>query len=39
VRRHLDAAVLVAVDDDRIVGRLSLARDPHLASAHVADPG
>jgi putative acetyltransferase len=39
VRRHLDAAVLVAVDDDRIVGRLSLARDPHPASAHVADLG
>ena len=39
VRRHADAAVLVAVDGDRIVGRLSLARDPHPASAHVADLG
>ena len=39
VRRHADAAVLVALDDDRIVGRLSLARDPHPASAHVADLG
>jgi putative acetyltransferase len=41
VRRHSDAAVFVAVDDeqDTIVGRLSLARDPHPASAHVADLG
>ena len=39
VRRHADAAVLVAVDGDRIVGRLSLARDPHPASSHVADLG
>jgi len=39
VRRHADAAVLVALDSDRIVGRLSLARDPHPASAHVADLG
>jgi putative acetyltransferase len=39
VRRHPDAAVLVAVDHDRVVGRLSLARDPHPASAHVADLG
>lgn len=39
VRRHADAAVLVATEDDRIVGRLSLARDPHPASAHVADLG
>jgi RimJ/RimL family protein N-acetyltransferase len=39
VRRHADAAVLVALDDDRIVGRLSLARDPHPASTHVADLG
>jgi RimJ/RimL family protein N-acetyltransferase len=39
VRRHNDAAVLVAADDDQIVGRLSLARDPHPASAHVADLG
>lgn len=39
VRRHADAAVLVAVDAGQIVGRLSLARDPHPASAHVADLG
>ena len=39
VRRHADAAVLVALDGDRIIGRLSLARDPHPASAHVADLG
>ena len=39
VRRHADAAVFVAVDRHRIVGRLSLARDPHPASAHVADLG
>jgi len=41
VRRHSDAAVFVAVDDDvgRVVGRLSVARDPHPASAHVADLG
>jgi len=39
VRRHADAAVFVAVDDDRIVGRLSLARDLHPASTHVADLG
>jgi putative acetyltransferase len=39
VRRHADAAVLVATDGDRIVGRLSLSRDPHPASRHVADLG
>lgn len=41
VRRHTDAAVFVAVDDeeDTVVGRLSLARDPHPASSHVADLG
>jgi putative acetyltransferase len=39
VRRHADAAVLVAVNGDRIVGRLSLSRDPHPASRHVADLG
>ena len=41
VRRHWDAAVFVAVDDEQetVVGRLSLARDPHPASAHVADLG
>jgi RimJ/RimL family protein N-acetyltransferase len=39
VRRHPDAAVYVVLDGDRIVGRLSLARDPHPASHHVADLG
>ena len=39
VRRHADAAVFVAVDGDRVVARLSLARDPHPASSHVADLG
>jgi RimJ/RimL family protein N-acetyltransferase len=39
VGRHADAAVLVAVDADRIIGRLSLARDPHPSSSHVADLG
>jgi RimJ/RimL family protein N-acetyltransferase len=39
VRRHPDAAVFVAVDGQEIVGRLSVARDPHPASTHVADLG
>ena len=39
VRRHPDAAVYVAEDGDAVVGRLSLARDVHPASAHVADLG
>ena len=39
VRRHADAAVFVAVDGGQVVGRLSVARDPHPASAHVADLG
>src|SRR5215468_659716 len=39
IQRHPDAAVLVAEQDGRIVGRLSLARDPHPASRHVADLG
>ncbi len=38
-RRHPDAAVYVAADGDRVVGRLSLARDLHPASVHVADLG
>lgn len=37
--RHPDAAVFVAQDEDRVVARLSLARDPHPASRHVADLG
>ena len=40
VRRSDDAAVFVAeADGGELVGRLSLARDPHPASAHVADLG
>ena len=39
VRRHPDAAVYVADDGGRIVGRLSLARDTHPSSRHVADLG
>ena len=39
VRRHPDAAVIVAELDGEIVGRLSLARDVHPASGHVADLG
>jgi RimJ/RimL family protein N-acetyltransferase len=39
VRRHPDAAVFVAEADGEVVGRLSVARDPHPASRHVADLG
>lgn len=39
LKRHPDAAVYVAEDDGAIVGRLSVARDPHQASRHVADLG
>jgi RimJ/RimL family protein N-acetyltransferase len=39
LRRHLDGAVLVAEIDGELVGRLSIARDPHPASPHVADLG
>jgi RimJ/RimL family protein N-acetyltransferase len=39
IRRSPDAAVFVAESPDRIVGRLSIARDPHPASRHVADLG
>jgi len=41
VRRHTDAAVFVAIDEelDTVIGRLSIARDPHPASTHVADLG
>jgi len=39
VRRHPDAAVYVGEDAERIVARLSLARDVHPASRHVADLG
>jgi ribosomal-protein-alanine N-acetyltransferase len=39
IRRYRDAAVFVAEGEEGIVGRLSLARDPHPASRHVADLG
>jgi L-phenylalanine/L-methionine N-acetyltransferase len=39
IRRHPHAAVFVAENDGVIVGRLSVARDPHPASSHVADLG
>ena len=39
VLRHPDATVIVAADGDHVVGRLSLSRDPHPASHHVADLG
>lgn len=40
LRRYPNAAVFVAeLSDGEIVGRLSLARDAHPASAHVADLG
>ena len=39
IQRSPHAAVLVAATEDRIVGRLSISRDPHPASRHVADLG
>jgi RimJ/RimL family protein N-acetyltransferase len=39
IRRYPHAAVFVAEDDGIIVGRLSVARDQHPASRHVADLG
>jgi RimJ/RimL family protein N-acetyltransferase len=39
LRRHSDAAVFVAETNGTIVGRLSLSRDIHPASEHVADVG
>jgi RimJ/RimL family protein N-acetyltransferase len=39
IRRYPNAAVFVAEDEDVIVGRLSIARDQHPASRHVADLG
>ena len=39
VRNHPDAAVFLADRDGKIVGRLSISRDPHPASRHVADLG
>jgi RimJ/RimL family protein N-acetyltransferase len=39
LRRHPDAALFVAEAEGELVGRLSLMRDPHPASRHVADLG
>jgi RimJ/RimL family protein N-acetyltransferase len=39
IRRHAYSAVIVAEEDGRIVGRLSIGRDAHPASEHVADVG
>jgi RimJ/RimL family protein N-acetyltransferase len=39
IKRSGDAAVFVAEADAEIVGRLSIARDSHPASRHVADLG
>jgi putative acetyltransferase len=39
VRRHPHAAVFVAETAEGLVGRLSIARDAHPASGHVADLG
>ena len=39
LRRYPHAAVYVAEAEGRIVGRLSIARDQHPASYHVADLG
>jgi putative acetyltransferase len=40
LRRYPNAAVFVAEGSDReVIGRMSLARDSHPASAHVADLG
>ena len=39
IRKHPDAAVFVAESNGDIVGRLSISRDAHPASDHVADLG
>jgi RimJ/RimL family protein N-acetyltransferase len=39
IRRLDDAAVFVAETPEGLVGRLSIVRDPHPASPHVADVG
>ena len=39
LKRYAHAAVFVAEEDGRLVGRLSLARDNHPSSHHVADLG
>ena len=39
LRRYPHAAVFVAETEEGVVGRLSVGRDPHPASHHVADLG
>jgi RimJ/RimL family protein N-acetyltransferase len=39
VRRHADAVLLVAEVEGALAGRLSISRDSHPSSAHVADLG
>lgn len=39
IRRSAHATVLVAEEGAEVVGRLSISRDPHPASRHVADLG
>jgi RimJ/RimL family protein N-acetyltransferase len=39
LRRHPDAVLLVAETEGVLAGRLSISRDPHPSSAHVADLG
>jgi RimJ/RimL family protein N-acetyltransferase len=39
LRHHTDAAVFVAEEHGAVVGRLSISRDAHPASEHVADLG
>lgn len=39
LRRHPDAAIFVAEIDEGIIGRLSLTRDHHPSSQHIADLG
>jgi RimJ/RimL family protein N-acetyltransferase len=39
VRKHADAALLVAEEQGNVVGRLSIVRDSHPSSPHVADLG
>jgi RimJ/RimL family protein N-acetyltransferase len=39
IGRYPHAAVFVAEEGGRVIARLSLARDPHPASSHVADLG
>jgi RimJ/RimL family protein N-acetyltransferase len=39
IKRYPHAAVFVAEADEGVIGRLSVGRDPHPASHHVADLG